>query len=509
MATAGNDRCHGGPVLNIQHHPDPIAARPELALRQIWNMCFGFFGIQFGLGLQNAHVSRIFQTLGANLDAVPLLWIAGPLTGLIVQPLVGYLSDRTRSRLGRRRPYFLVGALLSALALVWMPQAHTLWLAAILLWLLDGAINVAMEPFRAMVGDVLPRRQRAHGYAMQSFFIATGALIASSLPWLLAHLGVANTAADGGVPQTVRYAFDIGAAVFLGAVIWTVVSTREPAWGNESHLFPTAHAAPLPVPLARRSALRWLGGGVLALVWIYAAGLPRSLVIPAAGALAYGAALAWLGQRPRRSMLGRILVEVHQMPDAMRRLAWVQFFSFFAMFPVWVYTTAAVTQVHFGSSDPHSSAYNIGANWVGVMFAAYNACSAVVALAIPRLVRRWGLCATHLVNLWLGAGGLVSFLLIADPRWLLLSMAGVGAAWASILSLPYALLSEKVAPEKMGLSMGIFNLFIVIPQLLGATMLGPLLVRCFHDEPIWALALGGASLFIAGLCTLRLRGLAR
>lgn len=483
------------------------AGRSELALRQIWNMCFGFFGIQFGLGLQNANVSRIFQTLGASLNDVPLLWIAGPLTGLIVQPLVGYMSDRTRGRLGRRRPYFLVGAVASAMALIWMPQAQTLWLAAVLLWILDGSLNIAMEPFRAMVGDLLPVQQRARGYATQGFFIATGALIASAMPWLLAHLGVPNTASAGMTPSTVRYAFYIGALVLLGTVLWTVITTREPPLRSKPRPRMNAQPRRIDTTDTGRSALRWLVTGVLSLAWILYAGLPRSLLIPACGLLIYGLALVWLSRAPRDNVFGHILLEIHAMSDPMRRLAWVQFFSFFAMFPLWVYTTAAVTEVNFGSSDPGSLAYNLGANWVGVMFATYNAFSAVAALSIPRLVKRWGLRATHLGNLWLGAVGLLSFLVIEDPHWLLLSMAGVGIAWASILSLPYALLSEHVPAEKMGLSMGIFNLFIVIPQLLGATLLGPLLTFGFHDEPIWALVIGGVSLFIAGLCTLRLRSL--
>ena len=316
-------------------------------------MCFGFFGIQFGLGLQNANVSRIFQTLGAQLGDVPLLWIAGPLTGLIMQPLVGYLSDRTRGRLGRRRPYFLVGAVLSALALIWMPQAQTLWLAAVLLWILDGSINIAMEPFRAMVGDLLPMQQRASGYAMQSFFIATGALVASAMPWLLAHVGVPNTAAAGMTPNTVRYAFYIGAAVFLGAVLWTVVTTREdrPPPARPVGVSALAARACRAGGRAQRRRAGW-APALLGLAWIGYAGLPRSLLIPAFGALAYGLALLWLGSTSRSNMFSRILIEIHAMPDPMRRLAWVQFFSFFAMFPVWVYTTAAVTEVHFGSSDP-------------------------------------------------------------------------------------------------------------------------------------------------------------
>jgi maltose/moltooligosaccharide transporter len=429
-------------------------AKPLVSFWQIWNMCFGFMGVQFGFALQNANVSRIFQTLGAGLEQVPLLWIAAPLSGLIVQPIVGYLSDRTWTRLGRRRPYFLLGAVLAAAALFLMPRSPTLWVAGMLLWVLDASINISMEPFRALVGDQLGSRQRPTGFALQSFFIGVGAVVASTLPWVLAKAGVSNEAAGTsgaqGIPDTVRLAFDVGAVAMLAAVGWTVIRTRE---------------------------------------------------YPPATLLAFDDALET--PQVRSGMLANILADLGAMPSAMRRLAPVQFFSWLALFAMWIYTTAAVAQVHFGSTDPHSEAFNRGANWVGVLFGAYNGFAALAAVCIPVMVRRLGLRVSHLVNLWLGALALLSFLVIRDPNWLLLSMLAMGFAWASILSLPYALLSDSVPARKMGFYMGVFNFFIVIPQVIAAGILGFLLRSLFGGAPIYALALGGLCFIVAGVLTLR------
>jgi len=491
-----------------------VNRKPELTFRQIWNMCFGFLGIQFGFALQTADVSRIFQTLGASLEQIPLLWVAAPLTGLIVQPIIGHCSDRTWGRLGRRRPYFLAGALLATLALLWMPNAGALWGAAILLWLMDATFNVAMEPFRAFVADQLPLRQRPLGYLMQSFFIGAGAVIASMLPWLLAHLGVGNVAADGGIPDTVKYSFYAGGAAMLGTVLWTVVSTREYPPEQLLAFDPAGGSAEMP-PLRGiwRNGAAWLLAGIAVALLIGHYRLRQETYLLAAGLAVYGLLLigyqAALMLRPvlahRRGVLGHVLGDLHAAPPAMRQLAWVQLFSWFALFAMWIYTTAAVAQVQYGATDAHSAIYNEAANWVGVLFAVYNAWAAAAALLIPLMVRRWGLRASHLVNLWLGGAGLIAFLFIRDPHWLLLPMAGVGFAWASILSLPYAMLSDNLPAAKMGVYMGIFNFFIVIPQLVAASVLGELLRRCFHDQPVWALAAGGVSLFVAGLCTLRVR----
>ena len=481
--------------------------KPAFSFWQIWNMCFGFLGIQFGFALQNANVSRIFQTLGAELDQIPILWIAAPLTGLIVQPIVGYYSDRTWTRLGRRRPYFLFGAIAATLALFFMPNSPTLWIAAGLLWILDASINVSMEPFRAYVGDQLPPRQRPTGYAMQSFFIGVGSVIASLLPWILTKLGVANTAAAGEIPDTVKYAFYFGGVMLLGAVSWTVFSTREYP-PDELKNFADAGVVrhkPLDPMRARRDGTIWLAAGVIGLAAITTLRLDPQLYLLAGGIAVYGVALLVLGASRSTNMFTAIMADVHDMPDAMRRLAVVQFFSWFALFAMWIYTTAAVTQVHFGTSDVQSSAYNDGANWVGVLFAAYNGFAALAAIVIPFMVRRWGLRVSHLINVWLGAAGLISFLVIRDPQWLIAAMVGVGFAWASILSLPYALLSDNVPAEKMGVYMGIFNFFIVIPQLLAASVLGFLLRTFMGGAPVYALVVGGASLFIAGIAVLRVQ----
>ncbi|MBU6296953.1 MAG: MFS transporter [Alphaproteobacteria bacterium] len=485
-----------------------LRAKPRVSYWQIWNMCFGFFGLQFGLGLQNANVSRIFQTLGAGLDQIPALWIAAPLTGLLVQPLVGYLSDRTWGRLGRRRPYLLVGALLSSAALLIMPLSPFLWVAAVMLWILDASINTSMQPFRAFVGDQLPVEQRAAGYAMQSFFIGLGAVVASMLPWLFAHAGVSNVSpAPDVVPDTVRYSFFCGAAVLFLTVLWTVVSSRE----YPPDVLNTFEDAAPPLPEAavgsgrnRRKGLFWSAVGLAAIYGVYHFKLDQQLYLVCAGALLWGIALLLQGAGKPHGLFGSIMYNIETMPDTMRLLAPVQFFSWLALFSMWIYTTSAVAQVYFGSTDPSSAAYNEGANWVGVLFAAYNGFSALAAIVIPLIVRRLGMRWTHLINVWLGGAGFLSFLFIHDPNWLLLSMVGVGIAWASILSLPYALLSDSLPAERMGVYMGIFNFFIVIPQLVAASVLGFFLKVMFGGAPIYALALGGVCFFLSGVLVLRL-----
>jgi maltose/moltooligosaccharide transporter len=487
-----------------------MTAKPQLSFWQIWNMCFGFLGIQFGFALQNANVSRIFETLGAKVDDIPMLWIAAPLTGLIVQPIIGYLSDRTWTPLGRRRPYFLAGAVLASLALFVMPHSSALWIAAGTLWILDASINVSMEPFRAFVGDQLSPRQRPTGYAMQSFFIGLGSVVASMLPFLLARAGVGNTAGPGEIPDTVRYAFYCGGVVLLAAMLWTVLRTREYspqqlAAFDDSHPVDDGTRATLADPGRRQlGGLAWLAVGVVAALAIAYWSLDKQLYVLAGSIAAYGALVA-LRRYARGGMFAGIVDDLHTLPTTMRRLAVVQFFSWFALFAMWIYCTSAVTQVHFGTTDPQSAAYNEGANWVGVLFAAYNGFAALAALVIPWMVRRWGLRISHLVNLALGGIALLSFLAIRDPRWLLLSMVGVGFAWASIVSLPYALLSDSLPAEKMGVYMGIFNFFIVIPQLVAVSVLGFLLRKFLGNAPINAFAVGGISLVVAGLCVLRVR----
>lgn len=483
-----------------------MKSKPQLSFWQIWNMCFGFLGIQFAFALQNGNVSRIFQTLGAQIDEIPILWIAAPLTGLLVQPLVGYYSDRTWNRLGRRRPYFLAGAILTTCALMVMPNSPALWVAALMLWLLDASINISMEPFRAFVGDNLPKQQRATGYSMQSFFIGVGAVVAGLMPWALQKLGVANTAAAGEIPDNVRYSFYAGGMVLLLAMGWTIWRSREYP-PEELRAFDDAEVTPTHAELApiqaRQDGWIWLAIGIAGFWAVTHYDLRNDLYVAAGMVTAYGLALLIQGLVPRDFVFAHVMADLHAMPDAMRKLALVQFFSWFALFSMWIYTTSAVTSVHFGSSDPTSAAYNNGADWVNVLFGAYNGFAAVAAIGIPFLVRKVGLRMAHLINLWIGAGALLSFLIIRDPNWLLLSMVGIGIAWASILALPYAMLSDSLPAEKMGVYMGIFNFFIVIPQLLAASVLGVMLQMFFDKQPIYALVIGGVSFLMAGLCVLR------
>ena len=478
--------------------------QPQLAFGQIWNMCFGFLGIQFGFALQTAEVSRIFQTLGASLDQIPILWVAAPVTGLIVQPIVGYCSDRTWTRLGRRRPYFLAGAVLAAVALTGMPHASALWVAAMLLWLMDASINISMEPFRAFVADRLPSIQRPLGYSMQSFFIGVGAVVASVLPWLLAHLGVSNQAMAGAIPDTVRFSFYAGGAVLLLAVAWTVrTSPEDPPESPITHAPAAIDEA--AIRGATRDGIAWALAGAAGTWAVAHFALQPSLYLLSIALLGYGLALLWLAHTRSRGMVAQVLADLRTMPSTMRQLAWVQLFSWFAMFALWIYATAAVADTYFGSTDPTSAAYNEGANWVGVLFAVYNGFAALAALVIAPMARRLGPRISHAINLALGGVGMFAFLLVGHPEWLLLPMLGIGAAWASILSLPYAMLSDQLPAAKIGVYMGIFNFFIVIPQLVAASVLGVLLALLFDGKPIGALALGGLSLLLAGLCTLRVR----
>ncbi|MDP2470099.1 MAG: MFS transporter, partial [Candidatus Palauibacterales bacterium] len=378
-------------------------------------MSFGFLGIQFGFALQNANVSRIFETLGASVENIPILWIAAPVTGLLVQPIVGYLSDRTWNRLGRRRPYFLGGAILASLALVVMPNSPALWVAAGMLWIMDASINISMEPFRAFVGDNLPSEQRTTGFAMQSFFIGTGAVVASMLPWLLTGwFGVSNEAPEGVIPDSVRLSFYLGAAIFFVAVLWTVIRSREYSpeemasfeenREREGFARELRTAAEYAENGARQIRLGWilLVVGALLSFWLMRGGLYQVMIL--SGGVAFVGALLILSGLLQKS--GRcdngfvtILNDFQDMPHTMRQLAWVQFFSWFALFAMWIYTTAAVTSHIYGTSDPTTALYNEGANWVGVAFAAYNGVAAVVAFAIPVLAKRTSRKIAHSICL--------------------------------------------------------------------------------------------------------------
>jgi len=483
-----------------------LNTKPTLSFWQIWNMCFGFLGIQIGFALQNSHVSRIFQTLGAKIDEIPLLWIAAPLTGLLVQPVIGFLSDKTWNSFGRRRPYFLAGAILAAFSLFFMPNCTALWMAVLLLWILDASINVAMEPFRALIGDMLGSKQRPQGYSMQSFFIGVGA-VGGSLPYFLEHAGVSNVAPPGTIPDTVKYSFYLGAAILLAAMGWTIFNTKE--YSPEQldsfedqrpkQRIDFSSTEPSKSPTAVIAFL--IGIGFAAVIYHFA--LDKALYVLAGLVAGLAGAMLIAPKLPPLSMLRVIVVDFQQMPEAMRKLAWVQFFSWFALFCMWIYMTAAVAETHFGATDATGAAFNEAGNWAGVLGACYNGFAAMAAFIIPVMSRRFGVRLTHLINLWLGAAGFASFYFIKDPNWLLLSTVGIGFAWASILSVPYALLADHLPPQKMGTYMGIFNFFIVIPQLVAASVLGFLLKHFFDSSPIFAFIIGAFSFIIAGLLALR------
>ncbi|MBJ7437514.1 MAG: MFS transporter [Sphingopyxis sp.] len=464
-------------------------------------MCFALFGIQIVWGLQNANTSRIFQALGADVAELPLLWIAGPITGLIVQPIVGHLSDHSRSRFGRRRPFLLGGGLVTALALLVMPNAPTLWAAIGALWLLTASINVAMDPSRALVADNLPEAQRARGYAIQVFFIGIGAVFASSLPWMLVNwFGVSGTAAAGRLPAAVRYAFYIGSACLLVSVLWTVISTRElPRVSGGTPA--VAEARPV-----RRFGWPLATFGALLLVTATALGWQWEIFVLAAAALIVGLAHAAATRRQARGDASLGLLEIVEdflsMPAALSRLAIVQFFTWLGLFAMWIYAVPAVARRHFGSADPASAAFNAAADWVGVLFAGYNGVAAVSALFLPAVARRIGARATYAACLLAAAGGMAGFVLIADARWLWLTSLGLGLGWAAILSLPYAIIVNAVRREKVGVYLGIHNVFLVIPQLVAAVCLGPLVTRLFDGDPASALGVAAAFLAVAALAAL-------
>lgn len=482
-------------------------------------MSFGFLGIQFGFALQNANVSRIFETLGGATDRLAVYWLAAPVTGLIVQPIIGYFSDRTwHPRWGRRRPFFAIGAILASLALILMPNAPYLYFAVGVLWIMDTSINISMEPFRAFVGDNLPSEQRTRGFAMQSFFIGVGAVVASSLPWIFTNwLGIANTAPEGMIPPSVKWSFYVGAFAFFSAVMWTVFNSKEydPETlasfedNAEGGHYQAAPASEAEYGQRGRSQL-FSGFGVLLIGLIISALFYRwkvegEVYILGGGLILFG--LLWiisgLLQQNGRYDNGfvTIMSDVQTMPRTMRQLAVVQFFSWFALFSMWIYTTSAVTSRIYGSTDPTTEAYNNGADWVTICFAVYNGVAALVAFLLPVIARASSRKFTHALSLILGAAGLASIYVIKDPMLLLLAMVGVGFAWSSILSMPYAILTGTLPADKMGYYMGVFNFFIVIPQIIAASILGFMLRKFFQGEAVYALLVGGASFVIAAAVT--------
>jgi maltose/moltooligosaccharide transporter len=468
--------------------------KPHLTFWQIWNMSFGFLGIQFGFGLQLANMSAIYAKLGAEPDKIPILWLAGPMTGLIVQPIIGSMSDRTWNRLGRRRPYFLAGAILSSIALFFMPDAPLLWVAAGMLWILDASINVSMEPFRAFVADKLNMEQRTAGFVMQSFFIGVGAAVANALPSFFTYLGVTGQAANG-VPLTVQYSFKLGAVVFLLAVLWTVLTTKEypPADMEEFERTRRAHEPFRIQPtfvVVGALAGATLGASRGALVDHH---FTLWHLLVGAG---IGAVIASVLSKPE------VAVAIREMPKTMRQLAVVQFFTWLGLFCMWMFFSLATAQQIFGATDPKSPLFDRGTELGGQTFAIYSIVCFAVAFILPKLARLTSRKAVHSLALLCGAAGLLATYFIHDQTLWKCTMIGVGIAWASILSMPYAILSGALPAHRMGVYMGIFNFFIVIPEILASLALQPIVKQLFNNDPVKVVMLGGASLFVAALVTL-------
>jgi maltose/moltooligosaccharide transporter len=485
--------------------------KPHLNFWQLWNMSFGYIGIQFGFALQNSNLSRIFETLGARQDQIPALWIAAPLSGLIVQPIIGYMSDRTWNRLGRRKPYFLAGAILASLALLIMPNSPSLWVAAGMLWMLDASINITMQPMRAFVGDMLPDEQKTQGFAVQTFFIGAASVVGSLLPYILTNgLNISNTAPPGLIPPSVRWAFYVGGLIYISAVLWTIFSTKEysPEEQEAFHVHETDAAAregdELSLDPAKyyTSGAGLLVGGLILTFLVRQFAWDRALYILSFGIAVYGifqmlAAKLFTGGMKRG--LVEIIYDLNNMPKTMRQLAWVTLFTWFAMFAWFIYCTPAITSHHFGTSDTLSKEYNDGADWVGVMNSVYNGVAALVAFTLPVIARKTSRVTTHVICLFIGGLGMMSLYVFKDPHWLLLSMTGLGVAWAGLLTLPYAILSSVVPHRKMGVYMGMFNLFVVIPQILAAATMGLMLNQWFAGQSINMMVLGGAAMLVAGV----------
>jgi maltose/moltooligosaccharide transporter len=491
-----------------------LTERPRLAFWQIWNMSFGFLGIQFGFALQNANTSRIFETLGADPSNLALYWLAAPITGLVVQPVIGYYSDRTwHSKWGRRRPYFALGAIFASISLVMMPNSATLWMAVGVLWIMDASINVSMEPFRAFVGDKLPPSQRTRGFALQSFFIGTGAIVASFLPAIFSNwFNVSNTADPGVVPDSVRYSFYIGAAVLSLTVFWTVFSSTEypPANIEEQRRRHREKRRIENEEVFKRkflnAALLLITLGLILSAIIYTRNLEKELYVLSIGLAIFGVTFLtshyYISRGHSYAGVVHITKDFTSMPKTMLQLAYVQFFSWFALFSMWIYTTPAVTSHLYHSTDTTSTAYNEGATLVSSLFGGYNGIAAIAAFLLPVVARHTSRRVTHLLALLCGGAGLISIYFISDPQWLWASMIGVGIAWASILSVPYAMLSGSLPAEKMGYYMGVFNFFIVIPQIVAGTILGFMLNKLFGGESIYILVAGGVSMIIAAFLNL-------
>lgn len=428
---------------------------------QIWNMSFGFLGIQMGFALQNANASRILQIFGADVHELSWFWIIAPLMGLIVQPIVGHYSDKTWGKFGRRKPYFLLGAILASIGLVLMPQADmfiaflpALWVGAGMLMIMDASFNIAMEPFRALVGDNLRTDQRTAGFSVQTALIGFGAVIGSWLPYALTNwFGVSNETVEGVVPTNLILSFIIGAAVLIISILVTVLTTKE---------YSPEELASFEIDGLDES-------------------LPHEI------------------ETEKKSSLLDIIEDFKKMPTTMRQLSWVQFFSWFGLFGMWVFATPAIAQHIYGlpHTDSTSTTYQDAGDWIGILFGVYNLVSAFYAFALPYIAKQIGRKRTHAISLVIGGLGLLSIYIMPDKNWLIVSMIGVGIAWASILAMPYAILAGSISPKKMGVYMGIFNFFIVIPQIINAIIGGPLVKYAYGNHAIYALIMSGVSFIIA------------
>ncbi|THD33272.1 MFS transporter [uncultured Flavobacterium sp.] len=436
----------------------------KLSFLDIWNMSFGYLGIQMGFALQNANASRILQIFGADVHSLSWFWIVAPLMGLIVQPIIGHYSDRTWTRFGRRKPYFLIGSVLAALGLILMPQSAlltafmpALWVGAGMLMIMDASFNIAMEPFRALVADLLPADQRTLGFSVQTALIGFGAVIGSWLPYALNKwFGVSSEAQPGEVPYHLILSFIIGAAVLVGAVLWTISTTKEYS--------------------------------------------PEELE-------AFDKAEGIVHEEEEKGSLLNIFSDFGNMPQTMRQLGWVQFFSWFALFGMWVFTTPAIAHHIYGLplEDTNSKTYQEAGDWVGIIFGVYNAVSAVFAFFLPAIAKKIGRKSTHAFSLIVGGIGLISVYFVPSPNWLIVSMIGVGIAWASILAMPYAILSGSIPAKKMGVYMGIFNFFIVVPQIINAIIGGPIVKYIYGGNPIYAIVTSGVAFIIASFFVLRVK----
>lgn len=441
----------------------------KLSFWEIWNMSFGFLGIQMGFALQNANASRILQIFGANVEELSWFWIVAPLMGLIVQPIIGHYSDNTWGRFGRRKPYFLIGAILASVGLILMPQAEifiaflpSLWVGAGMLMIMDASFNIAMEPFRALVGDNLRTDQRTLGFSVQTGLIGIGAVVGSWLPYALTNFfGVKNEAAEGGVPTNLLLSFVVGAVVLVGSILVTVLTTKE---------YSPEELDSFEDELAHKKALE-------------------------------------IESIPEKAKLTDIFTDFAKMPETMRQLSWVQFFSWFGLFGMWVFTTPAIAHHTFGLpiNDSSSDAYQEAGDWVGVLFGVYNLVAAFFAFGLPKIAYLIGRKRTHSLSLFIGGLGLISMYFMPDKNWLILSMVALGIAWASILAMPYAILAGAIQPKKMGVYMGIFNFFIVIPQIINALIGGPIVKYLYNGNAIFALVTSGVSFLIAAILVVKVK----